>query len=113
MKHITLLFITAIILVLTQKSHAQSGWQQNSYYSEEGQSDIIYGPCYSVLAGYDYYGRPVYNWFQKCQQRNWHSWYGRRGGYFWMCNGYNCSWDYKYEERTWWYFTWYNFTRPC
>ena len=107
-------FILSITISLTLlRSNAQSGWQVNRYYNEQGESDVIYGNCYSIVAGYDIYGRAVYNFVQNCQRREWHSWYGRRGGYFWGCNNYTCLWQYQYEERTWWYFTWYNFTIPC
>ncbi len=105
-------FIIAFIFffgVLIKKNFAQSGWQENNYYTERGTSDIIYGICYSVFVGYDYYGRPVYKWYQNCQRRDWHSWYGTRSGYFWNCNGSTCFWDVRYEERSWWYFTFYSF----
>ncbi len=113
MKIIIIAILSFISTLAFLNCNAQSGWQVNSYYNEQGESDIICGNCYSVFSGYDIYGRPVYSLIQNCQQRNWHSWYGNRGGYFWICNGYNCAWQYQYEERTWWYFTWYNFTRPC
>jgi len=112
MKIITLILLT-FTLTYSPEIKAQSGWQVDHYYNERGGSDVICSSCYAVFVGYDIYNRPIYNYFQNCQQREWHSWYGNRGGYFWTCNGYNCSWNYQYEERTWWYFTWRNFTRPC
>lgn len=112
MKRIIYLLII-VLLVTTKNASAQSGWQENSYYNERGASDIICGNCYSVLVGYNYYGQPIYQWYQNCQRRVWYSWYGGRNGYYWTCGGGNCYWDYHYEVRTWWYFTWTNFTRVC
>lgn len=91
--------------------NAASGWVQGDYYETRGASDVVCTPPYSVFTGYDAWGRPLYRRLQDCQRRDWHSWYGTRTGYRWAYNGYSYAWVAFNDTRTWWYFTWYNFTR--
>ena len=86
-------------------------WQENYYYSFQGERDETCGEAFSVFQGY-WYNTPVYYYYQTCTFRNWQSVSGSYLGYFWEAdmNG-NYSWVGRTEERTWWYFTWQTYTQ--
>ena len=51
--------------------------------------------------------------YQQCSRAVWHSYYGTEWGYVQVWNGYGYAWDYRQVTRTWYYYTWQNFTSRC
>ncbi|MEL6616503.1 MAG: hypothetical protein AAFQ43_12245 [Bacteroidota bacterium] len=100
-----------VALLMAPAALAQHGWSEGRYYETRGASGVSCGPVYTVYAGVNAWGYPIYRPLQDCQRRDWYSWNGTRTGYRWAYNGYRYAWVSFNDTRTWWSFTWYNYTR--
>ena len=106
MKKICLLITLLFSLLTFSNVSAQSGYQENYYYSTRGSVNYECGNTVAVFVGYDGWGNAIYNGIRYCRKTVWHSYTGWYTGYYW----YNGYWQSSYEYRTWWYYTWVDYT---
>ena len=103
----SILFLFLTVFFNNENAQAQMYYNTGTYYAEQGSADCQCAPAFSIIVGYDYYGRAITQGFQDCRERRWNSWYGGSYGNIWV-NGY---WQTVYENRYWWTFNWYDFRR--
>lgn len=105
--------IVLLLVVAGLFANAQSGFVQGRYYTQQYSVQNLCGNVYSVFSGYyNNFGQAIYYGYQDCRRAEWHSQYDQWAGYFWEYNpvtGYY-QWNYRTEWRTWWWYTWNNYT---